>query len=83
MSEKQQHTAANMRNIMQHRYDDGLHHKHDKCHLPYRQHWRSHSSALDAEIKTDELETERASTGMIRERNLQKIRKRFDKGRVH
>ena len=44
MSEKTQRTAATMRNHMHQRYDDGLHHKHDKCHLPYRLHWPSHSN---------------------------------------
>jgi hypothetical protein len=83
MSEKQQHTAASMRETMLHRYDDGRHHKHDKCHLPYRQHCRSHPIGVPDGIKLDEEKILSESTGHIRERNLQKIRKRFDKGRVH
>lgn len=81
MSEKQQHTGEHTRELMHHRYDDGLHHKHDKCHLPYRQHCRSHPSqqtdALDRDLEMN------ASTGECRKRNLQKLRKRFDKGRYH
>lgn len=81
MSEKQQHTACRTRETMLHRYDDGLHHKHDKSHLPYRQHCRSHPVVIST-AATEEKQIN-DSTGLIRKRNLQKIRKRFDKERVH
>ena len=43
MPDKQQHTAFSVHERMLLRYDDGLHHKHDKSHvLPYRKHCRSH-----------------------------------------
>ncbi len=85
MSEKLQHTAATTRRTMLHRYDDGFHHKHNKSHLPYRQHCRSHIASWIKAV--DDVESEkkvRLSTGRIREQNLQKIRKRIvDKGRFH
>lgn len=81
MSEKQQHTAERTRELMHHRYDDGLHHKHDKCHMPYRQHCRSHPVQQPNAMKQNpEIN---AATGECRKKNLQKLRKRFDKGRFH
>lgn len=80
MSERQQHTACRTRETMLHRYDDGLHHKHDKSHLPYRQHCRTRPVLINGLSTDKEIN---GSTGIIRERNLQKIRKRFDKGRFH
>ncbi|MFA5959645.1 MAG: hypothetical protein WC785_03945 [Tatlockia sp.] len=80
MSEKQQHTAASMREKMSHRYDDGLHHKHDKNHIPYRHHCRSHpANGLNNKQELDS----NGSTGILREFKLRKIRKRLDKGRFH
>lgn len=81
MSEKQQHTAARMREKMLNRYGDGLHHKHNKLHNPYRQHCRSHPVQL-----TNGFEQEKSingSTGLLHEMKLRKIRKRLDKGRIH
>ncbi len=78
MAEKIQHNAALMRVNMHHRYDDGLHHKHNKCHLTYRQHWPSHPV-----ITTPHPESERAikavnqSTGLVGEKNLKKTRLRL------
>lgn len=84
MSERQQRTAAQMRETMLHHYDDTLHHKHDKYHLHYRQHWPSHPHNAPQLANGHDKETPiNESTGIIRERNLQKIRKRFDKGRFH
>ena len=60
MSEKQQHTAAHMRELMEHRYGDGLYHKHNKMHITYRQHCRSHPVVLI--IKDDEEKTNLPST---------------------
>ena len=81
MSEKQQHTAASMREKMLNRYGDGLHHKHDKLHIHYRKHCRSHPAqphtAIDGEQEAN------SSTGLLREFKLRKIRKRLDKGRFH
>jgi hypothetical protein len=42
MSERSQRTAAGMRQKMLQRYGNTFHHKHDKNHLYYRQHCRSH-----------------------------------------
>ena len=81
MSEKQQHTAASMREKMLNRYGDGLHHKHDKLHSPYRKHCRSHPAQSHPQI--DGEKEINSSTGLLREFKLRKIRKRLDKGRFH
>ncbi|MBI2786627.1 MAG: hypothetical protein HYX60_10175, partial [Legionella longbeachae] len=44
MPDKIQRTAASLQQKMLSRYNDGLHHKHNKHHLEYRQHCRSHPS---------------------------------------
>lgn len=79
MSERQQRTAASMREKMLQRYGDGLHHKHDKNHVPYRKHCRSHPVQING---IEELDINQ-STGLLREIKLRKIRKRLDKGRFH
>ncbi len=48
MSEKLQRNAANMRLQMSEHYDDGIHHKHNKNHLAYRQHWRTYPVQKDS-----------------------------------
>lgn len=80
MSEKQQGTANGMREKMLIRYSDGIHHKHDKNHIPYRQHCRSHPVQ---EPIANNMNEENQSTGQIRIIKLRKIRKRLDKGRFH
>ena len=81
MSEKQQHTAMGMREKMLKRYDDGLHHKHDKNHFPYRKHYRTHPvQILNGQAEEKGVNT---STGLLRALKLRKIRKRLDKGRFH
>ncbi|KTD18764.1 Uncharacterised protein [Legionella lansingensis] len=80
MSEKQQRTAASMREKMSNRYGDNLYHKHNKNHLPYRKHCRSHPAQLNGHVEEDEST---GSTGLSRAFNLRKIRKRLDKGRFH
>jgi len=80
MSEKQQRTAASMREKMINRYGDGLHHKHDKLHIPYRHHCKSHP--VQPHTILDDVK-ENCSTGLQREFKLRKVRKRLDKGRFH
>ena len=84
MSEKTQRTSAIMRETMHHRYDDGLHHKHDKCRLPYRLHWPSHP-AYTVQIADghDQALEINESTGRVREKNLKKTRLRIVKHRIH
>lgn len=80
MSEKIQGTATNTREKMLHRYNDGLHHKHNKNHAHYRAHFRTHpcySTIEEEDLCFNE------STGQIREFKLRKIRKRLAKGRIH
>ena len=81
MSERQQHTAAVMREKMMNRYGDGLHHKHDKLHNLYRLHCRSHPIKITSG-NVDKIDIN-CSTGNLRAFKLRKIRKRFDKGRFH
>lgn len=87
MSEKTQRTAASMRARMQSRYDDEFHHKHDKCHLPYRKHFRSHPKNSKIQIingnATSHNEDVNCKTGHIREYNFRKTRKRQDRGGYH
>lgn len=81
MSEKHQRTAASMREKMLNRYGDGLHHKHDKNHVSYRKHFRSHPAQLNGQ--DEEAGVTNSSTGELRAFRLRKIRKRLDKGRFH
>lgn len=81
MSEKSQRTSASLRDKMLSRYGTEHHHKHNKNHLQYRQHFRSHPCELN---NTEENITELShSTGLIRQFKLRKMRKRLDKGRYH
>lgn len=80
MSEKQQGTSNSMREKMLARYGDGLHHKHDKNHIPYRKHCKSHPVNTLNGIEDEETNL---STGLLREFKLRKMRKRLDKGRIH
>lgn len=80
MPDKIQHTAASLQQKMLARYSDGLHHKHNKHHLEYRQHCRSHPCNQNNNIDEEELN---GSTGLLREFKLRKMRKRPDKGQIH
>ena len=81
MSDKIQHTAASLREKMIHRYSDGLYHKHNKNHLSYRRHFKSHPCNHKYDKEEDSMLN--GSTGLIREFKLRKMRKRLDKGRIH
>ncbi|KTD62435.1 hypothetical protein [Legionella shakespearei] len=81
MSERIQLTAASMREKMINRYSDGLDHKHNKNHLSYRKHCRSHP--CNQSNGKDEESVLNGSTGLLREFKLRKMRKRLDKGRIH
>ncbi len=80
MPEKTQHTAASLHEKMLTRYNDGLSHKHNKHHLEYRKHFKSHPCNLANGIEKEELN---GSTGLLREFKLKKLRKRMNKGQVH
>lgn len=81
MSEKSQGTAASLREKMALRYNDGLEHKHNKNHHTYRHHYRSHP-ANQQDDKQDTVTME-GSTGLLKEFNSRKTRKRLDKRRYH
>lgn len=80
MSEKLQGTACAMREKMLHRYDDGLHHKHDKNHIHFRKHYKSHPVL---NLKNSDDTENNGSTGQLRIIKLRKLRKRLDKGSIH
>jgi len=42
MSDKKQHNSKDTNEKMERRYDDGHKHKHDKTHLEFRAHEKSH-----------------------------------------
>lgn len=81
MSEKIQHTAAHKLEKMAHRYNDEFNHKHDKTQQFQRHHCRSHPPVLNHNKSPSEPDD--GSTGLIREHNLKKIRKRKDRGHFH
>lgn len=83
MSEKIQGTAASLREKMLLRYDDEYYHKHNKNHLSYRGHCKSHPSKQAANNKEKWNLDGLGSTGLLREFKLKKVRLRFDKGRFH
>lgn len=82
MTEKLQRTAAELREKMLIRYGDELPHKHNKNHLTFRLHSRSHPSQPHSRIPEVNLDVN-SSTGLVREFKLRKMRKRLDKGRYH
>ena len=82
MTEKSQHTAAGLREKMIIRYGDELSHKHNKSHLPYRLHSKSHPIQIVNSTEEENLGVN-CSTGLVREFKLRKMRKRLDKGRYH
>ena len=71
MPDKIQHTAASLQQKMLSRYGDGLHHKHNKHHLEYRQHCRTHPCNQNNAL--DEKDHVNGSTGLLRQFNLKKI----------
>lgn len=77
MSEKLQHTATRTRELMMNRYGDGLHHKHNKCHLNFRLHYPTYPSLL-LEAANIHKPTTHFPAGKIR-----KFRQRIAKGRFH
>jgi hypothetical protein len=82
MSERFQRTATSIREKMLQRYGDSSHHKHDKCHITYRQHCRSHpvtQRSLNPIVEEDL----HASTGLVREFKLRKLRKCPSRNRIH
>jgi hypothetical protein len=81
MSEKKQGTAYDMRLRMQNRYDDGLEHKHNKNHIPFRRHFKTHPVQLMDNPKPEDGSD--TSTGLIREIKLKRVRKRVFSGGIH
>ncbi len=83
MSERIQRTAASMRKKMLLRYGNEMHHKHDKNHIDYRQHYRSHPVVQKSLEEIMGEQDTKTSTGLIREVRLRKFRKRLAKNAIH
>lgn len=81
MSDKIQHTSIQLKEKMLLKYGDELHHKHNKDHLEYRRHCKTHPCKMSREYKPEPDYI--GSTGLVRQLKLVKLRKRFDKGRFH
>ena len=84
MSDRTQRTAATMRENMLRRYDDDFHHKHDKCHLPYRMHWPSHPHNK-THLSHEQEQTPQAgeTSSQLGKRIVKKTRLRIVKHRSH
>jgi hypothetical protein len=81
MSERIQHTSALLREKMAHRYDDAFHHKHNKYHLNYRQHWKSHPCKTMR--NPEQLEAIKSPTDLFRAPVERKMWKRLAKTPFH
>jgi len=80
MSERKQHTSACMHENMGHRYGDELHHKHDKRHLKFRHHWRSHPAKLR---KQDQAEIIYSQPDLFRTFKIKKMCKPLANTSIH
>lgn len=81
MTERQQRTANSMREKMLKRYGNESSHKHNKNHLSFRLHSKSHPCKMSHRPEYNEEHP--APLGLNRELNLRKMRKRLDKGLIH
>ncbi|MCH9756456.1 MAG: hypothetical protein K0U37_04615 [Gammaproteobacteria bacterium] len=81
MSERTQRTSAFTREHMAHRYGDDFHHKHDKRHLVYRLHWRSHPNKITP--NQEQLEAIKNPTDSFRTPVKEKMWKRLAKTPFH
>ena len=81
MSERKQHTSACMHENMGHRYGDEFHHKHDKRHLKFRLHWRSHP--VTNLRKQEHPEIIKSQPDLFRAFKIKKMCKRLANTSIH
>jgi hypothetical protein len=81
MSERIQQTNALLRKKMANRYGDAFHHKHNKYHLKYRQHWKSHP--CQNMHNQEHLEAIKSPTDLFRASDERKMWKRVAKTSYH
>ena len=81
MSERIQHTSALMRKKMANRYGNTFTPKHNKCHLDYRQHWKSHPCQIMR--NQEQLGGIKSSTDLFRTSMKEKMWKRLAKTPFH
>lgn len=75
MSERKQSTATQLHTKMINRYGEHCEqHKHNKSHLNYRQHCRSHPVQIQSWL---DMESSNMPTGDIGKEKLAKFRKRM------
>jgi len=80
MSERKQHNSHLTGLKMQSDYGDETPHKHNKYHLTYRKHFRSHPIETQIhELDHGKLSNLERSTGHIRQGNLKKIRTKIQR----
>lgn len=82
MSERLQNTAARMREKMLQRYGDEFHHKHDKNHIPFRHHCRTHP-VENSRYEPNGDRDINDSTGLIRKQKLRRFSKGLRNRTVH
>lgn len=82
MSERLQRTATSMREKMLQRYGDELHHKHDKNHLPFRRHCRSHPVQRTT-YEPNGARDLNESTGLVGQRKLRQFSKGLNNRTIH
>lgn len=80
MSDRAQYTSQKLGEKMLSRYGTEFHHKHNKYHLTYRKHCKSHPCTPNTEPERPDLE---GSTGLVRQLNLKRMRKRPQNGGYH
>lgn len=65
---------------MQNHYGDEHHHKHDKSHLVFRRHYKTHPVTIQIdEVDNETLSNLERSTGHIRQGNLKKVRTKIQR----
>jgi hypothetical protein len=83
MSEKLQRNAQAIQDSMELRYDDGLNHKHNKSHKPYRLHQRTHPCLSPNYLNQLDENQELIPNKLTKEFKLRRLRKRENRHEVH
>lgn len=84
MSEKKQHNSYSTQVKMQNYYGDEHHHKHDKSHLTFRKHFKTHPVQIQpAGLNHQDGINPRHATGHVRDNNIKKIRMKTPRYHEH
>ena len=82
MSERMQRTAVSTRDKMLQRYGDEFHHKHDKNHIQFRRHCRSHPVERIYE-RPEGVRELNESTGLVGQKKLRQFSKSISVKSIH